>query len=382
MRRPLIALLVLALAGTAAGLGYRHFHPETGPGDALVLHGNVDLREVELAFTVQERVRGVLVEEGDRVRPGQLLAEVDPVRLEAAVAGREAELEAARQQLLELERGSRPEEVRRAQAELSAAQAAQREAELSYERIERVVREKLASPQSRDDARAALDTARARVDASEESLRLVVIGPRKETIAAAQARVRAADAALSGARKDLDDARLYAPEAGVIQARILEPGDVAGPQRPVFTLALNDPIWVRVYVSERDLGRIRPGMAAEVTTDSFPGKIYPGRVGHISPSAEFTPKSVQTTDVRSSLVYQVRVLVPEPAGELRLGMPATVRIPLALDREEHGTGGVGAVPSGRGGAPWPTALSGSGPAVGGPMPAPPSSTTQTPTGRP
>lgn len=336
-----VAVILLAAAAAAAAIGYRHLHPGSGPTDLLTLYGNVDLREVELAFTVQERVRRVLVEEGDVVRRGDLLAELDPVRLEAGLAGREAELEAARQQYLELERGSRPEEIRRAQADLSAAHAAQREAELRFQRIERLVREKLASPQSLDDARAALDTALARAEAAGASLSLVVVGPRKETVDAARARVRAAEAAVAAARKDLDDSRLLAPADGVIQARILEPGDVAGPLRPVFTLALTDPLWVRAYVSESDLGRVRPGAAAEVVTDSFPGKVYPGRVGYISPSAEFTPKSVQTTDVRSSLVYQVRVLVPDPGGELRLGMPATVRIPLGAAAEAEGAAAKG-----------------------------------------
>lgn len=326
-RRRVLVLAALALVVTAAGLGYRHLQDGQGEGAAVVLYGNVDLREVELAFAVEGRIARVLAEEGDRVAPGEVLAELDPVRFEAAVALREAELEAASQQFTELARGSRPEEVRRAQAEVEAARAAQVEAELTFERLDRLVREKLASPQSRDDARAALDTARARVSAAEESAQLVILGPRDETVAAARAQVRAAEASLALARKDLQDTRLAAPSRGVIQARILEPGDIAGPLRPVFTLALTEPVWVRAYVPEPDLGRVAPGMAAEVTTDSFPGQVYAGRVGYVSPSAEFTPKSVETTDVRSSLVYQVRVLVPEPAGELRLGMPATVRIP-------------------------------------------------------
>ena len=341
MNRRIAVVVLLLSAAAGAVLGYRHLHPADRPRDVLTLYGNVDLREVELAFTVQERVRRVLVEEGDAVRRGDLLAELDPVRLEAGLMGREAELEAARQQLLELERGSRPEEILRARAELAAARASQREAELSFQRIERLVREKLASPQSRDDARAALDTAAAKVDAAEANVSLVVLGPRQEVVAAARARVRAAEAAVAAARKDLEDARLLAPSDGTIQARVLEPGDVASPQRPVLTLALTDPLWVRAYVSEPDLGRIRPGALAEISTDSFPGKVYRGRVGYVSPSAEFTPKSVQTTDVRSSLVYQVRVLVSEGAGELRLGMPATVRIPLTSASAPDGASGPG-----------------------------------------
>jgi HlyD family secretion protein len=103
---------------------------------------------------------------------------------------------------------------------------------------------------------------------------------------------------------------------------------MASPQRPVYTLALTDPLWVRAYVQEKDLGKVKSGMRAEVATDSYPGKRYQGWIGYISPSAEFTPKSVETTEVRSNLVYQVRVFVCNPQNELRLGMPATVTMPL------------------------------------------------------
>ena len=138
------------------------------------------------------------------------------------------------------------------------------------------------------------------------------------------------------ARRNLKDAFLYSPTDGIVQDRILEVGDMASPQRPVFTIALVDPLWVRAYVSEPDLGKIREGMTATVTTDSFPDKRYEGRIGYISPSAEFTPKPVETTEVRTKLVYQVRVFVKDPNGELRLGMPATVTIdPDPAHQEKH-----------------------------------------------
>ena len=132
--------------------------------------------------------------------------------------------------------------------------------------------------------------------------------------------------------RDLADANLYAPTAGVIQNRILEPGDMASPQTPAYTLALTNPVWVRAYVAEPDLGKIHLGMAAAVATDSYPGKVYEGWVGFISPTAEFTPKSVETTEVRTALVYQVHIYVKNPNNELRLGMPATVTIPLTAGR--------------------------------------------------
>ncbi len=128
--------------------------------------------------------------------------------------------------------------------------------------------------------------------------------------------------------RNLAYATLVSPTNGVVQNRILEPGEMASPQRAVLTIAITDPKWVRVYAAEPDLGKIRMGMKATVTTDSFPGKQYDGWVGFISPVASFTPKTVETTDLRTSLVYEVRIFVKDPADELRLGMPATVRIPL------------------------------------------------------
>jgi len=177
-------------------------------------------------------------------------------------------------------------------------------------------------------AKATLDAARAALKAVQEALNLAVAGSRKEDVAAAKATLGAEQAALDLARRHLTDAGLYAPADGIIRNRILEPGDMASPQRPAYTLALNDPVWVRAYVSEPDLGKIWSGMTARVTTDSYPDKDYTGWVGYISPTAEFTPKAVETQQVRTSLVYQVRVYVHNPAGELRLGMPATVTIPL------------------------------------------------------
>ena len=227
-----------------------------------------------------------------------------------------------------LEAGNRPEEVRKAKADLEAARADLENAELTYKRVTDLAAQGVDTQQRTDDARAALDVAKAREAAAKEAYDLMVLGPRKEDIAAAKATLQAYEADLALARRELADAQLYAPTNGVIRNRILEPGDMASPQKPVFTLALDDPVWVRAYVPETDLGKIRTGMKAEVTTDSFPGKRYPAWIGFISPTAEFTPKTVETAEVRTKLVYEVRVFVRNPQGELRLGMPAVVTVPL------------------------------------------------------
>lgn len=324
----LIAIAVLALGATGAAAWYFTNHRSVKTND-LVLFGNVDIRQVQLAFNGSERIAQMLVKEGDGVKKGQLLAALDTVRLAHNVDLQEAQLASQRQIVSRMENGSRPEEIDKAQADLDAARIAADNAESTYQRTKALVEQHFVSRQQADDARSAADAAQAKYRSLQESLKLVQLGPRREDIASARSMLKANQAALEVARKALADASLYAPDNGVIQERILEPGDMASPQRPVYTLALTDPIWVRAYVQEADLGKLKPGTRAEVNTDSFPGKRYRAWVGYISPTAEFTPKAVETTEVRSTLVYQVRIFVCNPQNELRMGMPATVTIPLS-----------------------------------------------------
>ncbi len=328
MKRVRVVILVLLVGGLAAGIWFWRHREQGATEDRLVLFGNVDIREVQLAFNGNERIAGLLVEEGDRVKTGQLLARLDTQRLEPKASSREAQVRSQREVVARLEAGNRPEEIRKAKADLEAAKADLVNAELTYKRIIKLTTQGVDTPQREDDARAALDVAKAREAAASETYDLMVLGPRKEDIAAAKATLQAYEADLALARQELADAQLYAPTNGVIRNRLLETGDMASPQKPVFTLALDDPVWVRAYVPETDLGKIRTGMKAEVTTDSFPGKRYPAWVGFVSPTAEFTPKSVETPEVRTKLVYEVRAFAPNPQGELRLGMPAVVTVPL------------------------------------------------------
>jgi HlyD family secretion protein len=162
-------------------------------------------------------------------------------------------------------------------------------------------------------------------------LDLAVLGPRKEDIAENEARLRANEAQAALLQQQLGDSQLLAPTDAVVRTRIMEPGEMATPQSPVFSLAITDPKWVRAYVSEPDLGKLNYGMSATVAVDSFPKRRFDGWIGFISPVAEFTPKAVQTEELRTSLVYEVRVFVKDPGDELRLGMPASVYV--ALDQE-------------------------------------------------
>lgn len=329
----LLAVLVLGAAAVAAWW-WRAQRPGTG-AESLTLYGNVDIRQVELAFNDSERIVSMSAREGDPVRRGQLLARLDTRRLAAAVDLARARVAAQSEIVARLQAGSRPQEIRKARADVSAARAQARNAALNARRRRALARRKLVSQAAADDATAAADAAGARLEAARETLRLVLAGPRKEDVAAAQATLRADQAGLVLAERKLDDARLYAPAAGIIQDRILEPGDMASPQRPVYTLALTNPVWVRAYVPEPDLGRIREGQRAWITTDSYPGKRYRGWIGYISPTAEFTPKAVETPQVRTRLVYQIRVYACNPQGQLRLGMPATIEIPLHAARAAH-----------------------------------------------
>lgn len=323
--------VILIVAGIAGGVYLWQTRVDNESKRELVLYGNVDIRQVDLAFNATERIVSMLVQEGDRVEQGQLVAVLRKERLEAAADAMEAQTNAQAEQLARLMAGSRPEEIRRAQAEYDAAQADANNASITNRRLQALVAEDATTVQNADDARARAEIADAKLRSAKETLNLAIAGPRKEDIAAAEATLGAYKAQLALARRELADANLYAPSAGIIQNRILEPGDMASPATPVYTLALTDPLWVRAYVPETDLGKIHQGMTAQVTTDSYPGKTYDGWIGFISPTAQFTPKSVETPDLRSKLVYQIRVYVHNPDNELRLGMPATVTIPLASD---------------------------------------------------
>lgn len=322
-----ILLIVAVVVAALAGVGWV-CRSRTPPSNDLTLHGNVDIRQAELAFNASGRIAQIQVQEGDRVKAGQLLASLDTERLRLARRQAEAQAAVQRQVVARYVAGSRPEEIRQARALRDAARVAVADAETHYRRQLDLVGRHFISRQQADSARFALDRARDQMEAAEATLRLAELGPRKEDIAAARATLAANEAAAAVIQRDLQEGELLAPSDGVIENRILEPGDMASPQKPVFTLALTDPVWVRTWLAEPQLGRVPVGARAWVQTDSHPGKRYRAWVGYVSPVAEFTPKSVETAEIRSSLVYQARVFVCEGRGELRLGMPATVSIPL------------------------------------------------------
>ena len=330
------ALIVLVLVVAAVALLAWWLTRRENVARELVLHGNVDLRQVELSFNNSERIAAVLAQEGDRVRQGQLLARLDTSRLAPQVAQAEAQAAAQRQVVQRLHAGSRPEEIAQARANVDSAKADVANARQQYERLKsafdvsagRAVRQ-----QDVDNAQTSVQVAEAKLAVNQKTLELAVAGPRKEEIGENEARLRANEAQLVFLRQQLMDAQLLAPVDAVVRTRVMEPGEMASPQKPVFSLAITDPKWVRAYVAEPDLGKVRSGMAAAVVVDSFPDRRFEGWVGFISPVAEFTPKTVQTQELRTSLVYEVRVFVKDPSDQLRLGMPASVYLPLDENRQ-------------------------------------------------
>ncbi len=322
-----IILPLVIIAAVAAG-GFAWLRNEKEATNELTLHGNVDIRQVEVAFNASGRISAIKAREGDTVHAGQLLARLDTERLSLALQQAEAQIAAQQQAVRRLEAGSRPEEIRQARAQRDVARVAMDDADNFYRRQQSLVARNFISQQQADTAGFALDKARAQWRAANESARLAELGPRQEDIAAARATLLGNEAAAAQLRKDIAEGELHAPSDGIIDKRVLEVGDMASPQKTVFTLALTDPLWVRVWLPETYLGKVPVGTRATVRTDSHPDKTYDAWIGHVAPSAEFTPKSVETLDVRSSLVYQTRVYVCDGQGELRQGMPATVTIPL------------------------------------------------------
>jgi HlyD family secretion protein len=325
----LAAIIAIALTSGFAiyWLAYRG-----SPAAMLTLYGNVDIREVQLAFNDSDRINQMFVQEGDTVHAGQLVAVLDDRRYEAAFKQARHDAETQQQVLQRLLNGSRPEEIERARADMEAASATLRNATVTYRRIAELAHKDVVSHQRLDDAERELKEAAGNYQAARQSWILAVKGPRAEDIENARETLAVKQAALALAKRELADTRLYAHTGGIIEDRILEPGDMASPDAPVFTIALTDPVWVRAYIPEANLGKIYLGMNALISTDSFPGKMYQGWVGYISPTAEFTPKTVETPELRTRLVYQVRVYACNPQNELRLGMPATVTINLAQNK--------------------------------------------------
>lgn len=325
-RRPIgIAALIMVVVAALATRGFGLFAPaDTG----LALYGNVDVRQVELAFRVPGRIETMAVDEGAKVAPGTILARLDPRPLRDSVAVADAQIALADAELAKREAGSRAQDIAQAQAVVAERQAALDKAQQDDARRQSLVASGAVSQAIADATRADLKAAQARLKAAQQALLLQQAGSRSEDIRAARAQRASAMASRDRARTDLADATIIAPEGGTVLTRAREPGAIVQPGETVFTLTIDRPLRVRAYIAEPDLGRISPGMAVLVRADGNPRR-YHGTIGFISPTAEFTPKSVQTENLRTDLVYRLRINVSDPDDALRQGQPVSIAVPSA-----------------------------------------------------
>ncbi|BAT59594.1 inner membrane protein YibH [Variibacter gotjawalensis] len=325
-RVAVIAVLIAILAGgwwfdVPTRLGWRK------PAEAQnTLYGNVDIRQVQLGFRVAGRLSEMAFEEGESIKAGTVLAKLDIRSFEDQVRAADAQVKNAEATLSRLIAGPREAEIAQARATVAANDADVANAVQTFERVNKLRETGASSIANYDQALATRNMAQARLLSSREALRLLLEGTRPEDIAAARATLEGMRANLAAAETALADATLKAPSDGVILSRVREPGAIVGPSDIVYVLSLSQPVWVRAYIPEPSLGRIHPGMEVSVTSDTRPNAPYRGRVGFISPVAEFTPKTVQTPELRTDLVYRLRITIENADQGLRQGMPVTVRL--------------------------------------------------------
>ena len=312
-----VAVLVLSALFLWRWLDGRH-------AGSLTLYGNVDIRQVDLAFRVGGRISAVLVDEGDSVAEGQALARLDADLLTQQRDETAARLEGEKAALARLERGYRVEEIAQARAAVNAATARSENAAINLRRVAAMRSSNAISQKELDNARAQSRETAAKLRSAQDQLDMLLSGYREEDVLAQRAAVAGAEAALKRVEIRLHDSVLAAPQKGIVLTRAREAGAIVQEGQTVYTLTLTDPVWLRAYVDEPNLGRIKPGMAVRVMVDAAPGKSFPGTVGFISPTAEFTPKTVETREVRTALVYRLRVQVADPENLMRQGMPVTI----------------------------------------------------------
>ena len=329
MRRRIPGLIFLAAVIAAGMYFYPRLTKKTEPENQITLSGNIEAHQSLVSFKVQGRIVDLPVEEGQSVERGALLARLDSADYTQKVRIDEATVQVRESNLALTLAGTREQEVKASQQNMLDAQADLQERKLDYDRAQRLFSKDEVSAQDRDLADTALKRAEATFQAAQQRYSEAVEGSRKEDIAIARANLKEANANLGLSRVNLDYTTLRAPSAGVITVRQAELGEVVVPGTPVVTLADLDHIWLRAYIAETDLGRIRWGQEATITADTYPGKQYRGRVSFISSSAEFTPKSVETYKERVTLVYRIKIDIDNPTHELKPGMPADAHVDLA-----------------------------------------------------
>jgi HlyD family secretion protein len=320
-------IVVIAGLGVALLGGYAIWQAFKPQSEGLELFGNIDIREAVVGFEIAGRVEALAVDEGARVAAGQELGRLDRDSVGAELAEAQAVMSAANARLALLRAGPTRATVAQSAAAVEERRAALDDVRADLARIEPLAGTGAVADRDVENARSRVAVAAAQLLQAEQALVDVRAGARREEIAEAEAERERARAAVERLSLRSADAVLTAPGPGVILTRAVEVGEVVQAGQAAFTLALTDPVWARVYVDAGDLGHVAPGAEVELTTDAAPGHVYRGRVGHVSPTAEFTPRSVESPQLRTDLVYRARIVVLNPDDRLRQGMPVTVRFP-------------------------------------------------------
>jgi HlyD family secretion protein len=322
IKRVAIPVVILAVAV----LGYFGWHyMNQGTRGELTLYGNVDIRSVNLSFRVNGRLHELSVDEGDTVKQGQIIGNIDDRPYQNALQQAQANVMAAQAQLSLSEAGFREEQIAQARAAVAQAQASYDFANSNYQRLQGLWRSRSISANELDNARSNKEQSEANLKAASDQLNLYVNGNRPQEIEAAKAALLQAQAALSQSELNLADTQLASPSDGTILTRAVEPGTMLNAGSTVLTLSLTRPVWIRAYIDGVNLSYAIPGSQVEITTDGQPDKTYHGVIGFVSPTAEFTPKSVETPVLRTDLVYRLRIVVKDADDALRQGMPVTIK---------------------------------------------------------
>jgi HlyD family secretion protein len=322
-------LLVLLMLAAVIVVLWRTLPLSREDQGRLRLSGNIEVTDAELSFRIAGHVLERAVDEGEEIRAGAVAARLDSTDLEHAVALQQAEVENARADLAKMTAGFRPEEIAQAEAALVQAEAERERAATEWNRDQEMLAKDLIAAREAKTSRAVHEIAEARTREVRARLAMLRKGFRSEEVEQARARLKMAEAALAQARTRLGYAVLTAPLDGVVLSENVEPGEYVAAGTPVVTVGRLDPLWLRAYIAESDLGRVKLGQSARVTTDTYPGREYPGTVTFIAQDAEFTPKNVQTEQERVKLVYRIKITLANPERELKPGMPADAVIDLA-----------------------------------------------------
>ncbi|WP_313124994.1 secretion protein HlyD [Pseudescherichia sp.] len=331
MKKPVVALLAVVIVLAAAVGGWLWYQSQQDRG--LTLYGNVDIRTVNMSFRVGGRLASLNVDEGDAIKAGQVLGTLDKAPYENALMQAKASVAVAQAQYDLMQAGYRDEEIAQTEAAVRQAKAAYDYAQNFYTRQQGLWKSRTISANDLENARSSRDQARATLKSAEDKLSQYRTGNRPQDIAQAKASLEQAQAQLAQAELDLHDTTLVAPADGTLMTRALEPGSMLNAGSTVLTLSLTRPVWVRAYIDEPNLGRAKPGSELLLYTDGRPDRPYSGKVGFVSPTAEFTPKTVETPDLRTDLVYRLRIIVTDADDALRQGMPVTVRFNDGQDDE-------------------------------------------------